>query len=235
MQDFSAAFGTAFHLVVTLDSNLIEIVSLSLKVSLTAVGLAALIALPLGAAIAISRFTGRSAAIVLLNALMGLPPVVVGLLIYMLLSRAGPMGVFGLLYTPTAMILAQMVLVTPIIAAIARQVVEDLWGEYDEQLRVFGKGPLAMTLTLIWDGRFSLLTALLAGFGRAIAEVGAVIIVGGNIDHLTRVMTTAIALETSKGDLALALGLGFILVVLALGVNAFAMGLHGAARQSVHA
>jgi tungstate transport system permease protein len=235
MQDFGAAFGTAFHLVATLDANLIEIVGLSLTVSLTAVGLAALIALPLGAAIAISRFTGRSAAIVLLNALMGLPPVVVGLLIYMLLSRAGPMGVFGLLYTPAAMILAQMVLVTPIIAAIARQVVEDLWGEYDEQLRVFGKGPMAMTLTLIWDGRFSLLTALLAGFGRAIAEVGAVIIVGGNIDHLTRVMTTAIALETSKGNLALALGLGFILVVMALGVNAFAMGLHGAARRSVHA
>lgn len=235
MQDFSAAFGQAFRLVAGFDSDLVEIVGLSLRVSITAVVLAVLIGLPLGATLAVSRFPGRRAAIILVNSLMGMPPVVVGLLAYLLLSRAGVLGPLALLYTPTAMILAQLVLVVPIVAAVTRQIIEDLHAEYDEQLRVWGVGPVAKVLTLLRDGRFSLLTALLAGFGRAVAEVGAVIIVGGNINHLTRVMTTAIALETSKGDLALALGLGFILLLIALGVNAVVMLVHEAARQANHA
>ena len=219
MTDFGAAFADAFSLVVTLDAGLAEIVVLSLQVSLSAVFVATAIGMPLGAAMALFRFPGRISLVVLLNALMGLPPVVVGLAVYLVLSRAGPFGVFGLLFTPTAMIIAQVILVTPIIAALARQVVEDLWVEYAEQLRSLGAGPAQALPTLIWDGRFTLLTAVLAGFGRASAEVGAVMIVGGNIDHVTRVMTTAIALEVSKGDLALALGLGFILIVLSLGIN----------------
>lgn len=219
MDDFSAAFGTAVRLITSLDAELAEIVALSLRVSLTAVALAALIGLPLGAAVALLRFPGQRALSILLNALMGLPPVVVGLIVYLMLSRAGPLGVLGLLFTPTAMIIAQCVLVTPIIAALTRQVVEDLWQEYEEQLRSLGSGPARAIPTLLWDGRFSLLTAVLAGFGRASAEVGAVMIVGGNIDHVTRVMTTAIALETSKGDLALALGLGIILMLLSLAIN----------------
>lgn len=223
MQDFGAAFGEAFRLVAGFDPDLIEIVALSLRVSLSAVLAAGLIGLPIGAALAVLRFPGRGAALVGLNALMGLPPVVVGLLVYLALSRAGPLGPLGLLYTPTAMIVAQMILVIPIIAAVTRQTIEDLKDEYDEQLRVLGVGPFGMVATLLWDARFSLLTALLAGFGRAVAEVGAVIIVGGNINHVTRVMTTAIALETSKGDLALALGLGMILLALAVAVNATVM------------
>lgn len=219
MDDFSAAFATAVRLIASLDAELAEIVVLSLRVSLTAVALAALIGLPLGAAVALLRFPGQRALSILLNALMGLPPVVVGLIVYLMLSRAGPLGVLGLLFTPTAMIIAQCVLVTPIIAALTRQVVEDLWQEYEEQLRSLGSGPARAIPTLLWDGRFSLLTAVLAGFGRASAEVGAVMIVGGNIDHVTRVMTTAIALETSKGDLALALGLGIILMLLSLAIN----------------
>jgi tungstate transport system permease protein len=196
-----------------------EIVWLSLRVSLTAVACAAIIGLPLGAALALFQFPGRRLAAILMSSLMGMPPVVVGLVVYLLLSRSGPLGVFGLLFTPTAMILAQIVIVTPIIAALTRQLVEDLWNDYREQLLSLGCGPRRAIPTLLWDGRFSLITALLAGFGRASAEVGAVMIVGGNIDHVTRMMTTAIALETSKGDLALALGLGIILIVLALGVN----------------
>ncbi len=235
MQDMGAALSEALRLVVTLDPQLREIVALSLQVSLTAVGLAALIGLPLGAALAVSRFTGRGAAIVLLNALMGLPPVVVGLLVYLLLSRSGPLGPLGLLYTPTAMVIAQTVLVAPIIAAITRQTIEDLRAEYDEQLRVLGIGLFGMTATLLWDARYSLLTGLLAGFGRAVAEVGAVIIVGGNINHVTRVMTTAIALETSKGNLVLALGLGLILLTLSVAVNAAVMGLRATAGRSAHA
>jgi tungstate transport system permease protein len=172
---------------------------------------------------------------VLINALMGLPPVVVGLLVYLLLSNAGPLGVLSLLYAPTAMIIAQTVLITPIVAALTRQTIEDLKQEYDEQLRVLGVGPWGMVATLLWDGRYSLLTALLAGFGRAVAEVGAVIIVGGNINHVTRTMTTAIALETSKGDLALALGLGFILLTLAIGVNAAVMALRATAQRAAYA
>lgn len=222
MQDFSAAFATALDLIFRLDRELVGIVALSLQVSLTAVALATLIGLPLGAALALARFPGRGAVVAILNALMGLPPVVVGLVVYLLLSRAGPLGPLGLLFTPAAMIVAQAILVTPIIAALSRQTVADLYVEYEEQLRSLDVGLLRAVPTLLWDGRFSLLTAVLAGFGRASAEVGAVIIVGGNIDGVTRVMTTTIALETSKGDIPLALGLGLILIVLAVGINAAA-------------
>ncbi|HEX9582904.1 MAG TPA: ABC transporter permease [Gammaproteobacteria bacterium] len=225
MQDFTGAFGAAFRLLATLDPDLLEIVGLSLQVSLAAVILATAIGLPIGAALAVTRFPGRGAAVVLLNALMGLPPVVVGLLVYLLLSRAGPLGEFGLLYTPAAMVFAQTILVVPIIAAISRQTIEDLKSEYEDQLRVFGVSTLGRVKTLIWDARYSLLTAVLAGFGRAVAEVGAIIIVGGNINHVTRVMTTTIALETSKGNLSLALGLGIVLVTITIAVNAAVMGL----------
>jgi len=235
MQDFGAAFGEAFRLLAGFDPALLEIVLLSLRVSLGAVLLAAAIGLPLGAALAVARFPGRQIVLVLLNALMGLPPVVVGLLVYLSLSNAGPLGPLALLYTPAAMIVAQTVLVTPIVAALARQTIEDLRAEYDEQLRVLGIGPAGMVATLLWDGRYSLVTALLAGFGRAIAEVGAVLIVGGNINHVTRVMTTAIALETSKGNLALALGLGLVLLVLAVLVNAAAAMLRLTAQRMAYA
>lgn len=235
MQDFGAAFGLAFSLVFNADADLVEIILLSLRVSIGAVALAALIGFPLGALTAVVAFPGRQAIAVLLNALMGLPPVVVGLLVYMALSRAGPFGWMNLLYSPAAMIIAQTILVTPIIAALTRQVVEDMHREYDEQFRSLCIPPRRVIGALIWDSRYSLLTVTLAGFGRAIAEVGAVIIVGGNIDHLTRVMTTAIALETSKGDLALALALGFILLVLALSVNAAVYGLRLSARRLYYA
>ena len=220
MQDFAQEFSLAMALIFAGDSALWEIVLLSLKVSLVAVAIGALIGMPLGAALAVGRFRGRRALIILVNALMGLPPVVVGLLVYLALSRSGPLGVLELLYTPTAMIIAQVILVTPILAALTRQTVEMLDEEYAEQLRSLGVSRLASVPTLLWDGRVALLTALLAGFGRAIAEVGAVIIVGGNINHVTRVMTTTIALETSKGNLALALALGTILVGLAISVTA---------------
>ncbi|MCG6876562.1 MAG: ABC transporter permease [Betaproteobacteria bacterium] len=222
MNSLHEAFGQAAALVASGDATLIEIVLLSLRVSLTAVLVAALIGLPIGAAIAVGRFPGRRTLIVVLNALMGLPPVVVGLLVYLLLSRAGPLGALGILFTPTAMVIAQTVLILPIIAALSRQAIEDAWSEYQEQLRSLGAGRLSAAFTLLWDTRFSLLTAVLAGFGRAAAEVGAVMIVGGNIDGVTRVMTTAIALETSKGDLPLALGLGVILISLVLILNAAA-------------
>lgn len=220
MTDISAAFATAIQLLITLDANLIEIVGLSLQVSISAVALATVIGLPMGAALALFKFPGRGTITVMLNALMGLPPVVVGLVVYLLLSRSGPLGVLGLLFTPTAMIIAQAILVTPIIAALTRQVVADLWVEYEEQMRSLGAGPLRAVPALLYDARFTLVTAVLAGFGRASAEVGAVMIVGGNIDHVTRVMTTAIALEVSKGDLALALGLGIVLIGLSLAINA---------------
>jgi tungstate transport system permease protein len=218
----SEALTTAFRLLADLDPKLVEIVLLSLGVSLTAVGIAALLGFPLGAAIAVGRFPGRQTLIVLLNALMGLPPVVVGLVIYLLLSRAGPLGSMGILFTPSAMVIAQTVLILPIIAALSRQAIEDAWREYEEQLRSLGADRSDAALTLLWDTRFSLLTTALAGFGRAAAEVGAVMIVGGNIDGVTRVMTTTIALETSKGDLPLALGLGIILIAIILAVNAAA-------------
>ena len=233
MHDFGSAFSAAFALVASLDAQLAEIVMLSLSVSLSAVGLAALIGLPLGAAVALYRCPGRMIIVVALNALMGLPPVVVGLIVYLLLSRSGPLGTLGLLFSPSAMIIAQVILVTPIVGALARQVIEDLWAEYEEQMRSLGAGPTRALAALLWDGRFSLVTAVLAGFGRASAEVGAVMIVGGNIDHVTRVMTTSIALEVSKGNLAIALGLGIVLLLLSLGVNVAAHGLRhfGEARQ----
>jgi tungstate transport system permease protein len=214
-----------------LDLRLWEIVALSLQVSLSAVVLATALGLPLGAAVAVGRFPGRHALIVLLNALMGLPPVVVGLLVYLLLSRAGPLGELGLLFTPAAMVLAQTVLITPIIAALTRQAIEDAWRDYEEQLRSLGASRMSAALTLVWDTRFSLLTAVLAGLGRASAEVGAVMIVGGNIDGVTRVMTTTIALETSKGDLPLALGLGVVLIAMVLVINAAAMVIKEAAQR----
>ena len=222
MNEISQAFGVAGTMIFSFDPKLIEIVLLSVRVSLTAVVIASIIGLPLGAAIAVGRFPGRQALIVVLNALMGLPPVVVGLAVYLLLSRAGPLGQFGILFTPSAMIVAQTILIVPIVAALSRQVIEDAWQEYREQLLSLGAGPVISALTLLWDTRFSLVTTVLAGFGRASAEVGAVMIVGGNIDGVTRVMTTAIALETSKGDLPLALGLGFILLTLVLVLNATA-------------
>lgn len=224
MTELSQAFSTAFALIVDLDADLLEIVGLSLRVSLTALVLSSALALPVGAALAVYRFRGRGVAIVGLNALMGLPPVVVGLLVYLVLSRSGPLGDFGLLFTPTAMVIAQVVLISPIVAALARQSVQDLWMEYEEQLRSLGATPTRALPTLLWEGRHSLLTCVLAGFGRAIAEVGAVIIVGGNIAHLTRVMTTAITLETRKGDLALALALGIVLLIVSGLVNAAAAG-----------
>jgi len=213
------------------DPRLWQIVALSLGVSLSAVAIATLIGMPLGAAIAVGRFPGRQALIVVLNALMGLPPVVVGLFIYLLLSRAGPLGSLGLLFTPPAMVIAQTVLVLPIIAALTRQSVEDAWREYEEQLRSLGVHGWRGALTVLWDIRFSLLTAVLAGLGRASAEVGAVMIVGGNIDGVTRVMTTTIALETSKGDLPLALGLGMVLMVIVLALNAGAYLIKEAAQR----
>jgi len=219
------------RLVATLDLRLWEIVALGLLVSLSAVVLASAVGLPLGAAVAVGRFPGRRAVIVLLNALMGLPPVVVGLVVYLLLSRAGPLGELGLLFTPGAMVIAQTVLITPIIAALTRQAIEDAWREYEEQLRSLGASRMGAALTLVWDTRFSLVTAVLAGLGRASAEVGAVMIVGGNIDGVTRVMTTAIALETSKGDLPLALGLGVVLIAIVLLINAAAMAIKEAAQR----
>ena len=220
MQDFGQAFALALDLVLSADADLTEIVGLSLYVSLTATALACVIGIPLGGLLAITRFPGSTVLTVLVNALMGLPPVVVGLIVYLALSRAGPLGFLGLLYTPTAMIAAQTVLITPIVAALSRQVLADLHAEYDEQFRSLRLTRGQVVSALVIDGRFALLTVALAGFGRAIAEVGAVMIVGGNIDHLTRVMTTAIALETSRGELALALALGLVLMVIALCVNA---------------
>jgi tungstate transport system permease protein len=231
MNSIALALEEALRLVVNLDTVLVEIIALSLRVSLSAVAIATLFGLLLGAAIAVGRFPGRQTLIVVLNALMGLPPVVVGLLVYLLLSRAGPLGELGLLFTPTAMVIAQSILILPIIAALSRQVLEDAWKEYEEQLRSLGARPVDAALTLLWDARFSLVTIVLAGFGRAAAEVGAVMIVGGNIDGVTRVMTTAIALETSKGDLPLALGLGIVLIALVLLLNSAAYLIKEAAQR----
>ena len=230
MTDLWQALSVALSLVAGLDRELMEIVVLSLRVSLTAVAAAALIGLPLGAALTVTRFPGRGVCIVALNSLMGLPPVVVGLIVYLMLSRAGPLGVFGLLFTPTAMIIAQTVLITPIIASLSRQISDDLWTEYREQLRSLGVERRRAIATLLWAGRAGLLTAVLAGVGRASAEVGAVMIVGGNIDHVTRVMTTTIAMETGKGNLALALGLGIVLIAISLIINGLTFGLGAATR-----
>src|SRR3954451_23962398 len=222
---------SALQLLLTADPTLLAIVRLSLLVSFAAVVLGGVIGVPLGAGIALTRFAGREAVIVLLNALMGLPPVVAGLAVYLLLSRSGPLGSWGLLFTPSAMVVAQTILVAPIIAALARQTIEDLWVEYRDELTAMNIGPLARVLTLIWEGRFSLVVALLAGFGRAAAEVGAIIIVGGNIEGFTRTMTTAIALETSKGDLPLAVGLGLVLIAIVIAVNALAWTARGAGER----
>ncbi|HEX4883997.1 MAG TPA: ABC transporter permease [Casimicrobiaceae bacterium] len=219
MNTLSLAFREAWALIARLDPALLEIVGLSLGVSITAVAIAAVLALPAGAALAVARFPGREAVVIVVNALLGLPAVVVGLAIYLLLSRAGPLGDLGILFTPAAMVVAQAVLVFPLVAALARQAVADAWRDYAELLRSLGAGPVAASLALLHDLRFSLVTILLAAFGRAIAEVGAVMIVGGNIDGVTRVMTTAIALETSKGDLPLALGLGIVLLAIVLVLN----------------
>jgi tungstate transport system permease protein len=235
MFDLYDAFHTAFELIVTLNAQLLEIVLLSLWVSLTAVAVASLMGFAAGGALAVYRFPGRLAMATILSALMGLPPVVVGLIVYLLLSNAGPLGVLKLLYTPTAMIIAQVILVTPIVAALTRQACEDLLEEYDEQLRSLGASSATIVATLLWDGRYRLITAVLAGFGRAIGEVGAIMIVGGNIDHVTRTMTTAIALETSKGNIALALALGIVLLVLALAVNASLMGVRRFAMRFAYA
>lgn len=235
MTGFWATLAEAAGLVISADPALVEIVALSLRVTLTAVFFACLIGLPLGALVGAFRFPGRAAISVLLNALMGLPPVVVGLLVYLMLSASGPFGVLGLLYTPTAMIIAQTLLVTPIVAALTKQVVEDLHSEYSEQFASLGVRPLDRVGALLWDARYSLMTVALAGFGRAVAEVGAVMIVGGNINHVTRVMTTTIALETSKGNLQLALALGLILLALAVIVNGAVMALRASAVRSAYA
>lgn len=220
MNDLGDSLLAAVQLLLELDADLVEIVGLSLYVSLSAVGIASLIGMPLGALVATTRFPGRQAVVVLLNSFMGLPPVVVGLFVYLMLSRAGPIGEWGLLFTPGAMIIAQTILVLPIIAALTRQTIADLDVEYSDYLRSLRFRPFARIGTLLWEGRFSLFTAALAGFGRAIAEVGAVIVVGGNINHVTRVMTTTIALETTKGNLALALGLGIVLIAIVCVINA---------------
>ncbi len=235
MQDFGDAFLTAFKLLISADADLMEIIGLSLRVSLSALFAAGLFGLCAGAGLAVGRFPGRGLVLVLVNSMMGLPPVVVGLIVYMLLSNAGPLGFMGLLYSPTAMIIAQAILILPIIAALSRQVIEDLHQEYAEQFRSLCVPTGRMMIELLWDARYSLLTVLLAGLGRAMAEVGAVIIVGGNINHLTRVMTTTIALETSKGDLAMALGLGVVLLTIALTINAGVMALNATAKRQAYA
>ena len=231
MNDLTQALGRAFGLVAAADPTLVDIVLLSLRISMSAVLIGCVIGLPFGAAIAVNEFRGRRTLIVVLNGLMGLPSVVVCLVIYLLLSRAGPLGALGLLFTPPAMVIAQAILITPTLAALSRQVVGDAWLEYREQLRSLGETRLGAAPTLLWDLRFSLITIVLAGFGRAVSEVGAVMIVGGNIDGVTRVMTTAIALETSKGDLPLALGLGFILLFIVLALNAGAFVVKEAAQR----
>ena len=222
MSGEASALSAAWQLISNLDSSLTEIVALSLQVSLAAVAVAAAIGLPVGALVAVTRFPGRNGLVVILNALMGLPPVVAGLAIYLLLSRSGPLGPLGLLFTPAGMVVAQVVLVVPIIAALSRQMTEDLWVEHRDLIRADGVSPIRAAAMLLWIGRFSLLTAVLAGLGRALAEVGAILIVGGNIAGATRTMTTAISLETSKGDLALALGLGIVLLTLTLTINGMA-------------
>lgn len=235
MGEIGQAFAIAFDLVVSLDSDLLEIVLLSLKVSLTALAIACLLGFALGAALASLRFPGRKVIIVIINALMGLPPVVVGLVVYLMLSRSGPLGVLGLLYTPTAMIIAQILLITPLVAALCFQVLRDLHSEYDEFFRSLNMSAFDKMKTLLWDARFSLITVGLAGFGRAISEVGAVMIVGGNINHVTRIMTTAIALETSKGTLALALALGITLIVISVAINSAAMYIGVSAKRRAYA
>lgn len=231
MNTITEGIVTALRLIVTLDPDLIEISLRSLHVTLTALLIASIIAIPLGTVLAVQRFRYRRTVIALLNALMGLPPVVVGLIVYVMLSRAGPLGVLGLLFTPTAMIIAQVVIITPLIASVTHQAMRDLWADYHDLLISLNATKRQRILTLIWDGRRTLLTAILAGFGRAIGEVGAIMIVGGNIDHATRVLTTAIALETGRGDFGLALGLGFVLIGIAIAVNLAIHALSGTERE----
>ncbi|WP_439507399.1 ABC transporter permease [Yoonia sp.] len=219
MSDIADGFATAARLVVSLDAELIEITLRSLYVTLSATAVASVIGLPLGAWLAITRFPGRRYVIAMLNALMGLPPVVVGLIVYIMLSRSGPFGVLGLLFTPTAMIIAQVIIITPLVASIAHQAMRELWADYHDLLISLHASRRQRIATLVWDGRRTLLTAQLAGFGRGIGEVGAIMIVGGNIDNATRVLTSAISLETGRGEFALALALGFILIGLAVVVN----------------
>ena len=235
MDGFLATLADAFALILAADRDLLEIIALSLRVTLSALAIACLLGLPLGAIVGAFRFPGRTPIVLFYNVMMGLPPVVVGLLVYLTLSASGPLGVLGLLYTPTAMIIAQTVLITPIIAALTRQVVEDINEEYSEHFASLGVGAADRVAALIWDARYSLLTVVLAGFGRAVAEVGAVIIVGGNINHVTRVMTTTIALETSKGNLELALALGVVLLTIALVVNALVMSVRASAARFAYA
>lgn len=231
MTDLWSGMMAAFWLVVNGDPELFGISLLSLQVSLSAVAIACLIAMPFGAFLAVQRFRYRRLLISIMNALMGLPPVVVGLFVYILLSRSGPFGVLGLLFTPWAMIIAQVIIITPLIASITHQAMRDLWAEYHDLLISLNASKAQRMCTLLWDGRRTLLTAALAGFGRAIGEVGAIMIVGGNIDQATRVLTTAIALETGKGDFALALGLGFILIGLAIAVSIAIHWLSGTERD----
>ena len=235
MGDFAQAFQIAFNLLASMDVELYSIVYLSLKVSISAVLISCAIGFVIGAALTVFRFPGRRAILILFNALMGLPPVVVGLLVYMVLSRSGPLGVLGLLYTPTAMIIAQTVLITPLVAALSAQVLQELHQEYDEFFRSLQLSAREKLLTLLWEGRFGLVTVGLAGFGRGISEVGAVMIVGGNINHVTRIMTTAIALETSKGTLALALALGIILITISLLVNTSVALVRAKAKEAIYA
>ncbi len=233
MNDIAQGTIDAFWLIFTLDPDLLEIVGLSLRVTVTAVLIASLIGLPLGAWLVINRFRFRRQTIAVLNALMGLPPVVVGLFVYMMLSRSGPFGVFGLLFTPTAMIIAQVIIITPLIASISHQTIRDLWADYHDLLISLNTTRRQRIAALLWDGRRALLTAMLAGFGRAIGEVGAIMIVGGNIDHSTRVLTTSIALETGKGNFAFAMGLGFVLIALAVTINLLMHTLSRTERASV--
>ena len=235
MSDISGAFMIALKLLISADDELLAIIALSLKVSLIAVAISCAAGFFIGAALSVFRFPGNRLIVVLVNALMGLPPVVVGLIVYLLLSRSGPLGILGLLYTPTAMIIAQVILVTPLVAALSLQVLQELHLEYDEFFRSLTLSPFAKLKTLLWDGRFGLITVGLAGFGRAISEVGAVMIVGGNINHVTRIMTTAIALETSKGTLALALALGIILIGISICVNATVMIMRSSTKDETYA
>lgn len=233
MNDITQGLYEAARLVFALDSDLLEIVGLSLRVTLTAVLIASVIGLPLGAWLVINRFRFRRTTIAVLNALMGLPPVVVGLFVYMLLSRSGPFGVLDLLFTPTAMVIAQVIIILPLIASISHQTIRDLWAEYHDLLISMGASRGQRIAALLWDGRRALLTAMLAGFGRGIGEVGAIMIVGGNIDHSTRVLTTAISLETGKGNFAFAMGLGFVLIGLAVVVNSMIHTLSRTERASI--
>jgi len=233
MNEILQGLAAGARLVLSLDGDLFEIVGRSLEVTLTAVAIASLIGLPIGAWLAVNRFRWRRHVIAVLNALMGLPPVVVGLIVYLMLSRAGPFGVLDLLFTPAAMIIAQVIIITPLIASIAHQTLRDLWSEYHDLLISLNTTRRQRMMALVWDGRRALLTASLAGFGRGIGEVGAIMVVGGNIDHVTRVLTTAITLETGRGDFAMALGLGFLLILLAILINLLIHNLSRTYRSSV--